>query len=187
MHGMCKLSIGGSRMHRIAQKHKENPAMTAAQLAEWAGVTRARVYQVLKSYEMKAPDATLRPFISNQNPVRSVGLSRKMADGSSRTSSLVGDLSELVVATDLLRRGAFVYRATTTNAPFDLVACIGADLARVEVRTAKIRPDGVWALNWPGWDRCDIVAACERDTGAVKYWVRPGFYWDHMQEENAHG
>jgi hypothetical protein len=58
-------------------------------------------------------------------------------------SGTAGALGELVVCTDLLRKGYSVYRSVSPHASCDLIITKGLDTVRVEVKTLS----NSWSLN----------------------------------------
>jgi hypothetical protein len=84
------------------------------------------------------------------------------------SSNFIGGASELTAAADLLRRGIPVYRSMTSVAAFDLVAEVGGELIRIEVRSAKRGSDGRLRFPMPAEKRYDVLALVE-PTGEVTY------------------
>lgn len=74
----------------------------------------------------------------------------------------------MLVAVDLLRRGLYVYRSLTPNAPSDLAVLHGTRLIRVEVTTGYLTPKG--DCHHPGKDsaKFDILAVVTHG-GVITY------------------
>ena len=93
------------------------------------------------------------------------GLSR-MYDATRPTT---GAINELLVATDLMKRGVGVFRALSPSCQCDLVALVDGKLLRVEVTTGYRGPKSR-ELTWPSKDknRFEVLAVVERG-GAITY------------------
>ena len=167
-------------MHRIVKYAVENPNSSAREISAAIGVSRARVYQVLSSAGIKPaarkPDQTKRNHTESSQKNR-----RHMIGGKKINSSTIGDMSEIIASSDLLRKGAYVFRSMTASCPCDLVAMAGNVISRVEVKTARVYEDGVWSFLRPPKDTYDILCAVCRDTGMVKYWPNQGHEWVNDQ------
>lgn len=87
--------------------------------------------------------------------------------------SLHGDISELVVSLDLMRRGFHVYRAMGGAAPVDLLAYrLGGPIIRVECKTARENAHGkpmVKDMDLDDLHHADHVAFVTH-AGAIRYW-----------------
>jgi hypothetical protein len=77
-----------------------------------------------------------------------------------RDNTATGALSELLVATDLMRRGYDVFRALSPSSPCDLIILQGVATQRVEVRTGHRSPTGrlIAPIGNKDVGRSDIVA-----------------------------
>lgn len=86
-------------------------------------------------------------------------------------TSTVGAMHEMVVATDLMRRGYHVFRALSPSAPCDLAILKDTRLIRVEVRTGQRRLDGTITCHVQPKDigRSDILAIVLNGENAVTY------------------
>lgn len=79
-----------------------------------------------------------------------------------------GAMHEMLVAIDLLRRGLYVYRSLTPNAPSDLAVLHGCRLIRVEVTTGYASPAGAtWHPKKDG-TKFDVLAIVTHD-GTISY------------------
>jgi len=92
-----------------------------------------------------------------------------LANPNASESSKVGAIKEILVATDLLKRGWEVYRAMSPAAGCDLVAIRGPLVRRVEVKSAgrkigKLRRN-TWLFSNKRlrWDRYDVLALVDHD------------------------
>lgn len=85
----------------------------------------------------------------------------------------IGAASELVAAADLIARGYEVFRAQTPNASCDLIALKNGSCERVEVRTGRMRSDGMVTCGFDGGDqgRSDLLAVVLKAERMV-YYVR---------------
>ena len=153
-------------MHPVEKMCRENPSMTALELAQACGVTRARVYGVLKAAGLSAAPADRRVAHESLRPPEAT---KQMKDGARMTSSFRGDISEILVAGSLMAKGLFVYRSLSGNAPFDLLAYSDGKMWRVEVRTGSRTPGGEFAFNWPRGKAFDVIAAVSITTGEVRF------------------
>lgn len=83
----------------------------------------------------------------------------------------IGALSEIVIASDLMRRGYHIFRAMSPASPFDLVAVNNDQMLRIEVRTGKIQANGDAACTFTNQDegRSDVLAIVLMGTEIV-YW-----------------
>ncbi len=87
-----------------------------------------------------------------------------------------GAANELMVCTDLLTRGAEVFRSVSQHASCDIIAIWpeeGGRLERIEVRAVGRRADGSLGANIFDRDRCDVYAFCN------------GAQIDYVAAENA--
>ena len=91
---------------------------------------------------------------------------RGRADGI--PTGTVGAVSELLVAADLLARGAAVFRAMSPSCPCDLAILAGERLLRVEVKTGHVMPSGSLSYGRPT-SGFDVLAVVIRATGEVRY------------------
>lgn len=72
---------------------------------------------------------------------------RKLNPRSTLPSSTVGAIGELLVCTDLLRRGYEVFRSVSPNCSCDLAVLKNGTLLRIEVRTGHRAANG--KIYWP--------------------------------------
>ena len=150
-----------SALDRIKSALSENHAATAAELAQHAGVSRQRVYQICKAAGITLSRAA-RPIEPRQWSSH-FGLQEKLS------SHFIGGASECSAAADLLRKGIPVYRAMTFVSSADLVIDRNGELLRVEVRSAKRNINGTLRYPMPiDRSRYDVLALVEPD-GAVTY------------------
>ena len=155
-------------MHRIVKMLNDDPKLTARELAEMSGTTRANVYQVLRKYGLKAAVAPLVALHETRKPASE---RRLMLNGSFMTSSFRGDISEYAVVRDFMVRGYHVYKSATGNAPFDMVAYDGKTMLRVEVRSGKRDKAGTLTTNHGNKDLYDVLAVVEIG-GEITYYPR---------------
>ena len=96
-------------------------------------------------------------------------------------SGTLGAIHELLVCSDLLRRGASVFRSITPDALCDLLILIGPKLYRVEVTTGYVRLNG--QINHPPKDknRFDVLAVVEHD-GTIHYFPSVDIFIPQNQE-----
>lgn len=96
----------------------------------------------------------------------------------------VGALAELLVTTDLLRRGYDVFRAVNPNASCDLIAVAGDDTIKIEVRASRRRASGVAPLPYERKDfgRQHILAVVIADE-PIRYLAPVGSAWPPEWED----
>jgi hypothetical protein len=63
-------------------------------------------------------------------------ITKKTIDGIEMPCASVGGFSEMIVCADLLKRGFYVFRSITPNAPYDVIAIKNNDIKKIEIRTA---------------------------------------------------
>jgi hypothetical protein len=97
--------------------------------------------------------------------------SDQMRKGSRGPSFLAGSVAELFVATYLMTRGYYVFRALSPTGPFDLVAFKNGKTLKIEVKTGT-SPDSV-----------PKHRHAAHDTLAVVYRGGVRFYGEHPDEE----
>lgn len=61
---------------------------------------------------------------------------RITCEKSTLSSGAIGTISELIVCSDLLQMGFYVFRSVTPNSPCDLIALIGGNAIQIEVKTS---------------------------------------------------
>lgn len=54
-----------------------------------------------------------------------------------KTTTMTGDLAEMMVATELIRRGYFVSKPLTNGAPYDLLVDSGNGVKKIQVKSAN--------------------------------------------------
>jgi hypothetical protein len=88
----------------------------------------------------------------------------------------VGALAELIVASDLLRRGYDVFRALSASCSCDLMIVARDERLRVEVRsTTTYRPTGNASVPFSAKDleRSDVFAVVVWPKGEIRYYRTP--------------
>lgn len=70
----------------------------------------------------------------------------------------LGATSELVVATDLLKRGYHVYRSLASASPFDLIAYKNGSSIKIEVKTSRLLKNGAYQIISHPHSEHDILA-----------------------------
>jgi hypothetical protein len=78
-----------------------------------------------------------------------------------------GAMHEMAVAIDLLRRGLYVYRSLTPNAPSDLAVLYRHELIRVEVTTGYKNLAGRVSYPTKDHSKFDLLAVVVRDEGII--------------------
>jgi hypothetical protein len=58
-------------------------------------------------------------------------------------ASTTGALSELLVCSDLLSKGYYVFRSLSPNSPYDIVADKNGQIYKIEITTGRRLPSGV--------------------------------------------
>ncbi len=87
-----------------------------------------------------------------------------------------GALSEMIVCSDLLRKGYHVYRNVSASGPCDLIATRSEDLIRVEVKSGYLLPSGKLSYPKPRPHYTyDILAVVLRDD-SLRYLTPQGVY-----------
>lgn len=172
----------GVKMHRAVQMLKNDPNLTAMQIAVQLGITRQAVYEALRKAGMKAAS---RPHPRRESKFRQTDRRKqengwpaqgaRMSNGLHLTRSTRGELSELIICTDLISKGANVFRSVTQCAPFDLVAYVKGVAYRVEVRTARRRADGTVGYASPTDREYDVLALYVPEDATIIYRGLPGF------------
>lgn len=114
--------------------------LSAAGIAAHVGVSRQRVYQVLKTAVVMPP----RPFFGRERAAERYPKPRLITGGVevALTTNSVGTISELLVAADLLARGWAPYLPVMRSKYHDILASHGAVIASFEVRSGKRYPSG---------------------------------------------
>jgi hypothetical protein len=108
----------------VRAARERNPSAPASDIARDIGVSRERVRQALVALGLPTRVSRTRA----RNPLRYAV---------QMPPHTVGAVCELQVCADLLQRGFHVFRSVSPHAPCDVVAIIGAQTIRVEVRAAK--------------------------------------------------
>lgn len=110
----------------------KNPKITAREAAEHLGVSRQRLYQILKTEGV----ILARPTTILSRPVEIA--KEKLSKHEGLPPYVVGEMNELLVAIDLLKLGYDVYRSITGRGLCDLVAVhrVNGSATRIEVKTA---------------------------------------------------
>lgn len=98
-------------------------------------------------------ESELRRNHSNRRPEHDPGV----------CSATVGAAHELLVASDLLRRGLSVFRSVSANCDCDMIVMNGTKLLRLEVTTGYTQKSG--KIFWPHHDpeKYDVLAAVHKD------------------------
>lgn len=106
------------------------------------------------------------------NPTcRPSGISQKgqrlsLKDASGGTT---GTFSELLVTTDLIANGFFVFRCVSPHAPFDLIAFKDTTLIKIEVKTTTRSLKGVLLIPKHSYNLHDILACVIPSTREIVY------------------
>lgn len=133
----------GSKADRIIAAVKENPQLTARQLAASHGCSKQYVHIVLKSVGLTAsePVRVWRADPKKREVVPKLEIPGVLNTVSTTTS---GSISELMTAADLMTRGWKVF-FPLFRAHSDLIAQSpdGSVLKRIEVRGGKRGPKGL--------------------------------------------
>ena len=110
----------------------KRPDISAREAAEKLGISRQRLYQILKTEGI----VLARPTTILARPVEK--LKSKFGSHPGLPPYVVGEMNELLVAIDLLKLGYDVYRSVTGRGLCDLVAISRETgvATRVEVKTA---------------------------------------------------
>ena len=145
----------------IAALRAENPNLPAATIAEQVGISRQRVSQLLTDLGLP----TKIPREHRRGP-----LTKMYRYGPRTVPCVIGSISELIVAMDLLSRGLDVHRSLTPNSVVDLIAMsrTSTEIARVEVRSGKLNRLGQPNASRPTHARYDIFAITLPD-GEIVY------------------
>lgn len=141
---------------------KAEPEISQTQAAQRLGVSRQRISQLCKELGLKMKRG-VRPW---KPPLLGTGLNHFGYERQRRNPSFIGGASELTVAADLLRRGIPVYRSLTHVGAFDLIADYDGTLVRVEVRSAKRKPDGRLIFVRPE-PRYDVLALVTQEAEII--------------------
>lgn len=139
---------------RILSLLRANPLVTASQLVAETGVSRQRVYQLLKEEGLK-----LSPRPAVAPPARPAPRVTPLSGIGNVNHSACGMIGELLAACDLLARGWRVFSPLVRHSKIDLVATSpdGAVVKRIEVRSGKRKGTGVYFQKRPE-DACDHYA-----------------------------
>lgn len=121
-----------SSRDKLRKLISRNPKITAREAAEKLGVSRQRLYQILKTEGI----VLARPTTILSRPVEKV--KEKFSKHEGLPPYVVGEMNELLVAIDLLKLGYDVYRSITGRGLCDLVAVhrVHGNAVRIEVKTA---------------------------------------------------
>lgn len=145
----------------------EDPTLTAPAIAERFGISRQRVHQIVRTANLK-----LRRAPSGPRRLVQQGPGQRWMNGAGgigkHNASFIGAALELIASVDLMKRGAHVYRAMSSTSPCDLVAWLGGELIRVEVRSGRRNGTGKLCYSPPEARRYDVLAVVEPN-GTVTY------------------
>ena len=121
-----------SSRDKLKKLISKNQNITAREAAEKLGLSRQRLYQILKTEGI----VLARPTTILSRPVDKV--KAKFSQHEGLPPYVVGEMNELLVAIDILKRGHDVYRSITGRGLCDLVAVhrTSGVAIRVEVKTA---------------------------------------------------
>lgn len=86
--------------------------------------------------------------------------------------SSLGTLAELAVANDLLYKGYSVFRSLTPNGPYDLVACRGRVVKKIEVRMGHRTLSGRVQANRHLQPGATDLAVFVVEDAAIEYYTR---------------
>jgi len=146
-----------TKADKIIAAVKENPCLTARQLAGSHGCSKQYVHIVLKSVGLTAsePVRVWGPDKKKREVVPKLEIPGVINTVSTSTS---GSISELMTAADLMTRGWKVF-FPLFRAHSDLIAQSpdGEVLKRIEVRSGSRKPDGLRYTRRPS-DRCEHYA-----------------------------
>ena len=118
-----------------------NPVMRGAELAAKLGISRARVYQILKEEHL----ALTPPSRFMQDRRSRTGIREPIFGKYQRVNpTVIGTISELLVAADLMARGYTAFFPLVRTCKLDLVATShdGTIVLRIEVRSGHRGRDG---------------------------------------------
>jgi len=144
----------------IVAMMENNPHATLREISEKAGVTRQRVSQIIKTLKLRPPKSGGSEF--RLKPPKKWPLPRVQINGptSKPTNTVMGTISELLVAADLMARGSGVFFPLVRTLKCDLIAMSkdGKTLRRVEVRSGRRMPSGSIWYSKRDTDEADIYA-----------------------------
>ncbi len=135
---------------------------TARQIAEAIGITKTRVYQIAKSYGIGIvtplrPEKAPKEFVPK---VPKPAVARVITGGVSSplNTTIVGTISEVLAAADLMSRGWGVYMPLVRHRGFDLLCEKEGKIIKVEVRSAHRTLEGKVTFGKSLYDRADVYA-----------------------------
>lgn len=143
---------------RLADELTNDPTLSMEELVAKLGVSRQRIYVLLREAGLKAGKSKrIRP----RRPPAPPPTPRLAIDGVIGTisSSAAGAVSEVIAAADLLARGWHVFFPLVRSRRCDLIALSpdGLQTRRIEVRSGK-RVGGGLLYNKKPTDTCDHYA-----------------------------
>jgi hypothetical protein len=149
---------------------KADPSLTARDLAERFGISKQRVHQALASAEVKAAQAPRGPRrpAGEGSRCHAPAWTNGLGSPGKLPTSVIGAALEMLVAADLMKRGAYVYRALSHTCPADMIAWMGERLIRVEVRAGRRDAAGRLSYSPPDASRYDVLAVVDPD-GLIVY------------------
>jgi hypothetical protein len=163
---------------RFLEAYRAAKTPTARHLAQALGLSRQRIHQLGKKHSV----TFVRDLSWVEGAVEKAKETRKKRGfvkaewgskdpaGKRIPSLFVGGMSELLVCADLLRRGAYVYRAVTAVSSADLIADVEGVLKRIEVKTARKNKFGRLsvAIRKDKQGRYDVLALVD-ENAVIKY------------------
>ena len=135
--------------------------VSSAEIAKVVGVSRQRVYQVLKRSGVEPA----RPYgFHAGSGTRLAPRSRVITGGVEATLStnIAGTICELLVAADLAARGWAVYLPLLRSKYHDLIALKDGRIATFEVRSGRRYPNGTLSYATDKTRRSDYYAVAVR-------------------------
>lgn len=133
--------------------------LTARQIAVKIGRSRQRVYQLAREHRISLPQATFGA-VQETEPARAPPQARARTGGIDvpLSHSVVGSISELLAAVDLMARGFEVYIPIRRSRGHDIIADINGKLASFEVRSAYRNLSKGLSFNRKSNDKSDYYA-----------------------------